>query len=156
MLSNYGSGHTSTPTIVFTPSGTVTNYTALVGGTNYTTAQTISFYSGFGSGVVATCTIASGVVNAITLTNNSSGYLSPPIIVFNNNGSGIAGITISIGGTNYINAPTISFTEGDGTGATTTCTILYGVVNAITITANETGCTASLTVVFTPTNYQPQ
>ena len=151
-ITNIGSGYTSTPTIVFTSSGTVTNYTNLIGGTGFTSAPTISFSGGGGgSGAAATCTVTAGSVTAISITNNGSGYTSPPLIIFSGNGT-ISNIIISTGGSGYYNAPSISFSGGGGTGATATCTVLYGVVNTITVTSNGTGYTSVPTVLFTPTN----
>ena len=67
------------------------------GGSGYTSAPTVAFSGGGGSGAAATCTInGSGAVDSITLTNS---------------------------GSNYTSAPTISFTGGGGTGAAATATL---------------------------------
>jgi hypothetical protein len=67
------------------------------GGSGYTSAPTVAFSGGGGSGAAATCTInGSGAVDSITLTNS---------------------------GSNYTSAPTISFTGGGGTAAAATATL---------------------------------
>ena len=67
------------------------------GGSGYTSAPTVAFSGGGGSGAAATCTInGSGAVDSITLTNS---------------------------GSNYTSAPTISFTGGGGTSAAATATL---------------------------------
>ena len=95
-----------------------------VGGLGYTSAPTVVFTGGGGSGASATAVVASGVVTSITL---SPAY-----------GTGL----------NYTSAPTISFIGGGGTGATATCTI----GGSITVTiAAPTATTAVATVVKTST-----
>lgn len=60
------------------------------GGTGYT-APTVDFVdpAGLGSGATATATVVGGVVTAITLTNNGSGYTTPPsVVITDSTGSG--------------------------------------------------------------------
>lgn len=66
------------------------------GGSGYTSAPTVSFSGGGGSGAAATAVLTSGVVTSVTITNAGSGY-----------------------GT----APTVSFSGGDGTGASATAVL---------------------------------
>lgn len=61
------------------------------GGSGYTTAPTVSFTGGAGSGAAAVAEVQGGAVVALLLTN---------------------------GGTGYTSAPTVGFTGGGGTGAT--------------------------------------
>jgi len=56
------------------------------GGTSYSSAPTISFTGGGGTGAAATCTIASNIVNLITLTSGGSGYTTPPTVAFSSGG----------------------------------------------------------------------
>lgn len=65
-------------------------------GSAYTTAPTVSFTGGGGSGAVGTATIEDGQVTGVTITNPGSGYTS---------------------------APTVSFTGGEGSGAAATATV---------------------------------
>ncbi len=80
-----------------TASGGTLNYiTVDDGGSGYTSAPTVSFSGGGGSGATATATVSNGVVTAVTITDAGSGYTS---------------------------APTVAFTGGGGTGAEATATI---------------------------------
>lgn len=66
------------------------------GGSGYTSAPTVSFSGGGGSGATAVATIDSGAVTSIRITDMGSGYTS---------------------------APTVSFSGGGGSGATATAVI---------------------------------
>ena len=53
------------------------------GGADYgATPPTVTIYGGGGSGATATCTVAAGVVDSITLVTPGSGYISAPKILF--------------------------------------------------------------------------
>ncbi len=59
------------------------------GGSGYTTAPTVSFVGGGGSGAAATATVADGKVTGFEITNKGSGYTSSPtIILTSEDGSG--------------------------------------------------------------------
>lgn len=77
------------------------------GGTGYTSAPTVGFTGGGGSGAAATATIANGKVISVTVTNAGSGYTS---------------------------VPTVTFTGGAGSGAAATALILAAALDAITTT----------------------
>lgn len=81
--------------------GQVCGASIVAGGANYT-APTVSFSGGGGSGVAATLATTGGAVTAISFTNFGSGYAS---------------------------APTITITDGTGTGAS----IVAGVCNVNTL-----------------------
>lgn len=49
-------------------------------GSNYTSAPTITFTGGGGTGAAATATVAGGEIIAITITNMGSGYTSAPTV----------------------------------------------------------------------------
>lgn len=66
------------------------------GGTGYTTAPTVAFTGGGGTGAVGTATVSGGVVTGVTITSPGTGYTS---------------------------APTVAFTGGAGTGASATATV---------------------------------
>ena len=70
--------------------------TVTAGGTGYTSAPTVTFTGGSGTGAAATATVAAGVVTKVTITNPGSGYVS---------------------------APTVGFTGGGGSGATATAVL---------------------------------
>jgi len=66
------------------------------GGQDFTTAPTVAFTGGGGTGAAGTAVISGGEVTGVTITNAGTGYTS---------------------------APTVAFTGGGGTGATATATI---------------------------------
>jgi hypothetical protein len=64
-------------------------------------------------------------------------------------GGGVERITVSAGGSGYVQASTtVTITGGGGTGATATATVDGGAVTAITITATGTGYTSVPTVTI--------
>jgi hypothetical protein len=79
-----------------TNTGVVVEIAVTAPGSGYTSAPTVTFTGGAGTGAAATATVAGGLVTAIVVTNMGSGYTS---------------------------APTIGFTGGAGTGATATATV---------------------------------
>jgi hypothetical protein len=61
------------------------------GGSGYTTAPTVTFSGGGGTGATGTATVANGAVTGVTITNPGSGYTSTPTIAFSGAGTGAAG-----------------------------------------------------------------
>jgi hypothetical protein len=129
-----------------TGSGTVTQYstdgkTWIAGGTVPSATWTDVVFGG-GSGSSAYAVVGglggSGAVFSVTLgTANSVGLP----------GAGqIAAITVVSGGNAYSTPPTIVIT-GTGGGATATCTVLDGVIQAVTLSSNGSGYTGTPTVV---------
>jgi len=88
--------------------GVITGITVSSGGSGYTSAPTVVFTGGGGSGAAATATVASGAVTAITLTS---------------------------AGSNYASAPTISFSGGGGTGAAASAAFKAGKAHVDTAAA---------------------
>jgi hypothetical protein len=121
-------GRVTSVTIGGTMSGliiptSVKTITLGVGGSGYTTAPTVVFTGGGGSGASAVAVLTAGVVSSIT---------------YDAFGTGI----------NYTSAPTISFTGGGGTGATATCTIQGSSDLVVTIAAPSAGTQAAATAVL--------
>lgn len=81
-----------------TPDNQVRNVSVGTGGTGYTSAPSVSFSGGGGSGATAIATVDS-------------------------NGS-VNGVAVTSGGTGYTSAPTISFSGGGGTGAEAVASII--------------------------------
>lgn len=67
------------------------------GGSGYTTAPTVGFTGGGGTGATATATVAAGVVTGIVITDPGSGYTSAPTVGFTGGGGTLAAATASFG-----------------------------------------------------------
>ena len=133
------------------------------GGSGYTSAPTVSFVGGSGSGATGTATISNGSVVSVQLTNPGTGY-SPTDqvqIVFtgggSDNGAQLTAVLASSavtfgevisGGSGYTTAPSVAITGGGGSGATATATVSGGVVTGITITAGGSGYTSTPSIGF--------
>jgi hypothetical protein len=63
--------------------GAVTAVTVVGGGSIYTSAPTVAFSGGGGTGAAATATVASGAVTAIGSITGGSGYTSAPTVSLN-------------------------------------------------------------------------
>lgn len=75
----------------------VTGTTITAQGTGYTSAPTVAFSGGGGSGATATATATGGKVTGITITNPGSGYTSAPTIAFSGGAGSGATATASFG-----------------------------------------------------------
>jgi hypothetical protein len=91
------------------------------GGSGYTSGATVGFSGGGGSGATATATVSSGVVTAITVTGQGSGYTSAPTV-------------------------TISPVSG-GSGATATAYITLGSYHHVDTTSSTAPVTISGTLI---------
>ena len=58
--------------------GVITGFTVISGGSNYTSAPTITINGGGGTGATATAVITGGVVTAVNVTSGGSGYVAAP------------------------------------------------------------------------------
>jgi hypothetical protein len=72
----------SSDTVTVVQRGTVIDVEVSAGGSGYTSAPTVFFTGGGGSGAVATATIASGAVDTVTVTTAGTGYTSVPTVSF--------------------------------------------------------------------------
>ena len=97
IISNAGTGYSSTPTITIT-SG-ITGTTALVAGSGYTNGTyPLGISGGGGSGCTGTFTISSGGLTSISITNAGTGYTSAPTLSFPGAGAGVnASATATLG-----------------------------------------------------------
>ncbi|MGZ4831679.1 MAG: hypothetical protein ACXVZQ_02055 [Terriglobales bacterium] len=150
------------------PGGTVTNVTVTAPGSGYTSAPTISFSGGPGSGATATATLyqlPTGVTS-VTLTNPGAGYTSPPAVTItptDGNGSGAVvnaalNNTVPVQSVSWASAkpacypigstPTVSFSPA---GATATA-VMTGQTCIYSITASGSCTTKSVTAAVTATN----
>ncbi|MGE5054455.1 MAG: choice-of-anchor D domain-containing protein [Acidobacteriota bacterium] len=123
----------------------VSSVTVTNGGSGFTSAPTVTFTNGGGSGAAATANVTQSVTS-VTVTNPGSGYGSAPSVTFaapasGTTATGIATITSSVvavnvtnPGSNYSSAPTVGFTGGGGSGAAATASVRTGDAK-LTITA---------------------
>jgi hypothetical protein len=140
------------------------------GGTNYTSAPSVRFEGGGGSGATATATVdpVSKTVTAVTLTNPGSNYTSAPQILLEGGGgsgaiatavrrtsggnlsAGIVAITVVNSGEKYASAPTVALSGGGGSGATAVATInpATGRVLSIQVTNGGAGYTSDPAVTL--------
>tara|TARA_R100000152_G_C6781785_1_gene217110 strand:- start:3694 stop:7419 length:3726 start_codon:yes stop_codon:yes gene_type:complete len=94
-----GTGSASCPGIgtqVFDISEPVTAISITNGGSGYSSAPTVSFSGGGGSGASAVATIDSGAVDSITITHCGTGYTSAPTISFSGGGGSSAAATATV------------------------------------------------------------
>ena len=68
------------------------------GGSGYTSAPTVSFSGGGGSGATGTESVSNGLVTGVTITAGGSGYTSAPGISYSGGGGSGAGGTVNISG----------------------------------------------------------
>jgi hypothetical protein len=95
-ITNAGSGYFNTPTITIT-SG-ITGTTSIVGGSGYTNGTfNLDISGGGGSGCTGTFTIAGNILSSITITNAGTGYTSAPTLSFPNAGGTGASATATLG-----------------------------------------------------------
>ena len=131
-------------------------------GSGYTSAPSVSFIGGGGSGAAATATLQNGRVVEVRMTNTGSGYTGVPLISFSAAPimsqtargtavvqSGVASVTIDNPGSGYTATPTIWFqAPHDGTAATGIVDdVRYGVAS-VTITDGGIGYTSAPAVTF--------
>jgi FtsP/CotA-like multicopper oxidase with cupredoxin domain len=140
----------------------LTSLNLTAGGTGYTSAPTVSFTGGGGSGATATAALGTGKISAINVVNGGSGYLNPPSLSVNGGGGSgatasavlaaagsVKGVTVTAQGSSYTSAPTVVFTGGGGSGATATATVSNRRIVSVTVTNGGSGYTTNPTVSFT-------
>lgn len=171
-LSRFNADGTLDPTFNF--SGAVRAIQVTNPGRGYTSAPTVVFSGGGGSGAAATATVVGGMVTTISITNTGSGYTSAPTISFSGGGATVpAAALVNIGNTganNLINALAVlpdgriavagSFTTFNGTprnrvallsadGAVDATLVTGGSLTSLTISNGGSGYTSAPTVSLT-------
>jgi hypothetical protein len=129
--------------------GALTGVTLHAAGSGYTTAPTVTFSGGGGTGAAALVTF--NPVNTVTLNAGGAGYSSAPTVTISGGGGfgatataaiggggNVTGIILNSGGSGYTSAPTVTISGGGGAGATASATILNG-IQSITLTSGGTG-----------------
>lgn len=113
-------------------------------GSGYTSPPTVTLDAG--GGALAFALLEGGELISVDILFEGEGYAYPPLIEFDNVGSGgsgaaatpimqdgkVIGATITDGGSGYTSAPTINFVVGDDANAFATVT--NGAITAITVT----------------------
>ena len=142
-------------------SGRVFSINVTNGGSNYTTAPTVSVSGGNPTvQAAATATITSGVVTAISVTAEGSGYTGVPTVTLSGGGGSGAtaeavvrgglesdGITITNPGSNYDERPNITLISG--TGAVAYPSIVNGRIVSIILTYGGTNYYGPPDVIIT-------
>ncbi len=131
-----------------TPGDVVTFGAIAAGGTGYTTATGVATSSsGSGTGLTVDITAVSGIITAVAVNNDGTGYVAAETITITNaNASGVKTLgTISAGGTGYSTATGVATSSGgSGTGLTVDITADgSGAVTAVTINDDGSGYAAS-------------
>ena len=104
---------------------TVTN-----GGSGYTSAPTVTFSGGTGSGATGTASVTLDGVSSVTVDAAGSGYTSAPSVSFTGGGGGsgatgtasltldaVKSVTVDAGGSGYTSAPSVMFPAAAGAAA---------------------------------------
>jgi len=109
--------------------GTVTGVIVRAGGSNYTSAPTVVFSGGGGTGAAATAIInpTTHVVTGVSVTSPGSGYTSPPTVSFTGGGgSGATAValegytlTVAFKDATQVISPGVKVTYTDATGTHT-------------------------------------
>lgn len=127
-------------------------------GGSYSTAPTVSFTGGTGSGAAGTAVLSTaGSIDTIAVTDGGSGYTTAPTISATVGTGLIATATLSTtgtvesvdvtdGGSNYSVAPAVSFTATSGSGAAATATLGFPIA-PFSVTNGGSGYTTASVVV---------
>lgn len=135
-------------------------------GSGFTSAPTLSLSGGGGTGATATCTVdtsSAGDIGSLTLTNPGAGYTAAPgVSITSGTGTGatahaalvptsIASLSLSAGGSGYLDqrSLSVSITDGGGIGfgATGTATLTPTTVASAAPAATGTGYTMATVTV---------
>ena len=100
----------------------VATVTVVSGGFGYTTAPTIVFTSGTGSGATATCTVLNGSIQTVTIVIPGSGYATAPTVAAATDR--VTSIVVTTSGKNYTSAPTVTLTGGGSSNQATATAVL--------------------------------
>jgi uncharacterized repeat protein (TIGR01451 family) len=161
-----GTGYTLEAGATSQITGNVTAISIASGGSGYTTAPTVTFANGGGTGATATATITGGAVTSITVTTGGSGYTSNPTVVFSGGGGGtgaianstitgsVSQLTLINQGAGYTSLPTVTLdppqvASGVQATAHATWNPATGLVTGIVLGDHGSGYTSAPVVTFT-------
>jgi hypothetical protein len=135
--------------------GTIQNLLLLDGGSGFTTAPTVGFTGGGGTGATAVATVAGGKVTSLLLTDPGSGYTGSPTVVFSGGGGAgalavaevsagaVTSVTVVNGGSGFIGTPTLVLSGGAGIGAEATAVLTGSVITSVSVTNGGSGYTSA-------------
>jgi hypothetical protein len=109
---------------VIAASNSVTGVAITNGGSGYTSAPTVTFTGGSGSGAAGFAVLNGGVVVGVIITNPGSGYISDPTVGFTGGGGSGAAATASRSGS-ILYAPLSAPASGNFFTFGKSCTIEY-------------------------------
>jgi hypothetical protein len=123
----------------------VVGVTIVNGGAGFTTPPTIVFTSASGTGATATATVLNGAIASITMTINGSGYLTAPTVTAAVDR--VSSVTMNSWGKNYYGTPSVTFSNPGGvtTQAWTSTTSVTQGAYLITVDQNIYLVTSSAT-----------
>lgn len=96
--------------------GALLGVTMVIRGAGYTTAPTVSFSGGGGTGAAGTANVSFGQVTGVTMTDLGTGYTTAPTVGFTGGGgTGATGLAVIAGATPACNNPpaTVTVTPND-------------------------------------------
>lgn len=141
--------------------GAVTSVTLTAVGSGYTSAPTVTFSGGGGTGAAGFAVMNTGFdagqVLSITITNPGSGYTTAPAVTLTGGGGsgatataslGITGIVVTSPGSLYTMPPNVTITDPTGSGAAAAATLTDGAVSGISVTSGF-GYSTAPTVTIT-------
>lgn len=151
-------------TLLYTAGSLSPLITVTSGGSNYTSAPTVTAYGGNGTGATFSATVLNGSVTSIQETNSGTGYEPGDIVQLYITGGGsdsnaelmavltsggVTGVVITNPGSGYLTGTyNLVFTGGGGSSAAGTYTVAGGIVTGTTISAAGSGYTGAPTVSF--------
>ena len=159
-LTDGGSGYQTAPSVQIIGANTtqatatctlapcpVSSFTITSGGTGYVSASGLLITGGGGSGATAAIQRTGTTITGVTITNAGSGYTSAPTVTI---ASTVKNFNILNGGTGYTASATVDISGGGGIGATASCTVVGGVVTAVTLINPGHSYTSAPTVTINP------
>lgn len=135
-------------------------------GTNYSSAPTVTFWGGNGTGATGVATVSGGRVTSVKITNPGGSYAvtdsvqilfsgggsdtAPELTPVTSNGV-ITSVTIVDGGSGFgATAPLLSVDAVVGGGAILTCTVSAGAIDTVTVSNGGSGYFGLPSVVVQP------
>jgi len=141
------------------PGAEVESVTLTAAGSGYTTAPTVAFSGGGGTGAAATANLVGAGLSGISVANGGTLYTSPTVAITGGGGSGatatatvssgvITAFTVTAAGTGYTSPPTVTVSDSTGSGAHGVAAVTASAVASVTVINPGSGYTSAPTVAF--------